>query len=403
MKFKTLKANEYCDSVRDGTHDSPKKVEKGYKLITSKNIKEYGLDLQNASNISKKDYDKVNERSLVEKNDILYSMIGTIGLIHRVNYEPNYAIKNIGLFKIKDEQKSKWLYYYLKTPKMKNYINSLLAGSTQQYITLNNLRELPIQIPEITSDTNKIIYILDLIETKITNNTHTNNNLYKLSKTIFRDFYNSNSEKWNICKINDIGLYISDYVANGSFKSLAQNVKIYDNKNYALFIRNTDLKVNFTQGRKYVDEHSYNFLSKSKLYGRELIISNVGDVGSIFLCPSFEIPMTLGNNVIMIDSKETKVNYNYYLYYFFLSAEGQYLIDGITGGSAQPKFNKTDFKNSLIKLPSKEDILEFNDKIIPMYDIIEKNIKENDILEQLRDTLLPKLMNGEIDLDKVEI
>ena len=38
MKFKTLKANEYCDSVRDGTHDSPKKVEKGYKLITSKNI-----------------------------------------------------------------------------------------------------------------------------------------------------------------------------------------------------------------------------------------------------------------------------------------------------------------------------------------------------------------------------
>ncbi len=227
--------------------------------------------------------------------------------------------------------------------------------------------------------------------------------MYKLSKTIFRDFYNSNSEKWNICKINDIGLYISDYVANGSFKSLAQNVKIYDNKNYALFIRNTDLKVNFTQGRKYVDEHSYNFLSKSKLYGRELIISNVGDVGSIFLCPSFEIPMTLGNNVIMIDSKETKVNYNYYLYYFFLSAEGQYLIDGITGGSAQPKFNKTDFKNSLIKLPSKEDILEFNDKIIPMYDIIEKNIKENDILEQLRDTLLPKLMNGEIDLDKVEI
>ena len=177
MKFKTLKANEYCDSVRDGTHDSPKKVEKGYKLITSKNIKEYGLDLQNASNISKKNYDKVNERSLVEKNDILYSMIGTIGLIHRVNYEPNYAIKNIGLFKIKDEQKSKWLYYYLKTPKMKNYINSLLAGSTQQYITLNNLRELPIQIPEITSETNKIIYILDLIETKIMNNTHTNNNL----------------------------------------------------------------------------------------------------------------------------------------------------------------------------------------------------------------------------------
>lgn len=270
-----------------------------------------------------------------------------------------------------------------------------------KYLALEKEKECKIKLKVYYQDVlmNWYFQTIDIIY----NTNKENNNLYKLSKTIFRDFYNSNSEKWNICKINDIGLYISDYVANGSFKSLAQNVKIYDNKNYALFIRNTDLKVNFTQGRKYVDEHSYNFLSKSKLYGRELIISNVGDVGSIFLCPSFEIPMTLGNNVIMIDSKETKVNYNYYLYYFFLSAEGQYLIDGITGGSAQPKFNKTDFKNSLIKLPSKEDILEFNDKIIPMYDIIEKNIKENDILEQLRDTLLPKLMNGEIDLDKVEI
>ena len=98
-------------------------------------------------------------------------------MIHRVNYEPKYAIKNMGLFKIKDEQKSKWLYYYLKTPKMKNYINSLLAGSTQQYITLNNLRELPIQIPENDQDTIKIIYILELLDNKIAYNMHTNNNL----------------------------------------------------------------------------------------------------------------------------------------------------------------------------------------------------------------------------------
>ena len=134
-----------------------------------------------------------------------------------------------------------------------------------------------------------------------------------------------------------------------------------------------------------------------------MIISNVGDVGSIFLCPSFDIPMTLGNNVIMVDSKDTEVNYNYYLYYFFLSVEGQYLIDGITGGSAQPKFNKTDFRNSQIELPSKEEIMNFNNKVIPMYNIIEKNIKENETLEQIRDTLLPKLMNGEIDLHKIEI
>ena len=177
MKFNMVKASEFCDSVRDGTHDSPKKVNKGYKLITSKHIKEYGLDLENAYYISEKDFNKINERSLVEKNDILYSMIGTVGLIHRIDYKPNYAIKNIGLFKLNDEIKSKWLYYYLKSPKMKSYINSLLSGSTQQYITLNKLRNLPIEIPENYIDMIKIINILELLEKKININTHTNNNL----------------------------------------------------------------------------------------------------------------------------------------------------------------------------------------------------------------------------------
>ena len=393
----------------DGNHGNkhPKSsdyTEQGIPFIMVSDISNGRINYNTCKFISKKQRDTL-DKGFSKEGDVLLSHKATIGLTCIVdNKYPEIVITpQLTYYRVKKDINNYYLKYYFDSPYFQNILkNWATSGSTRAYLGITAQLKLPILLPDLIIQ-NKIATILQTIDRKIELNTHTNNNLYKLSKTIFRDFYNSNSEKWNICKINDIGLYISDYVANGSFKSLAQNVKIYDNKNYALFIRNTDLKVNFTQGRKYVDEHSYNFLSKSKLYGRELIISNVGDVGSIFLCPSFEIPMTLGNNVIMIDSKETKVSYNYYLYYFFLSAEGQYLIDGITGGSAQPKFNKTDFKNSLIKLPSKEDILEFNDKIIPMYDIIEKNIKENDILEQLRDTLLPKLMNGEIDLDKVEI
>ena len=211
-----------------------------------------------------------------------------------------------------------------------------------------------------------------------------------------------NNKLWNECRIDDLNLYISDYVANGSFKSLSENVRLYDEKEYALFIRNTDLKVNFTQERKYVDKHSYDFLKKSQLFGRELIISNVGDVGSIFLCPSYKFPMSLGNNVIMVDSKNLEINYNYYLYYFFKSNQGQHLIDGITGGSAQPKFNKTDFRTSRIRIPSKDELEAFNKKVIPIYNKIELNIFENETLAQLRDTLLPKLMNDKIDLDNIE-
>ncbi|HHX66635.1 MAG TPA: restriction endonuclease subunit S, partial [Gallicola sp.] len=207
MKFKMIIANDFCESVRDGTHDSPKRTDKGYKLITSKHIKDNYIDFESAYYISREDFDKVNSRSLVEVNDILYSMIGTIGLIYRVKEEPNFAIKNMGLFKVKDEIKSKWLFYYLKSPKMMNYMRTLLSGSTQQYVTLKNLRNLPIEFPENTDDAKKIIQILETIDQKIELNNQINGNLHELVNSIYIDYvsnindYNSNrTEIKNIAK-----------------------------------------------------------------------------------------------------------------------------------------------------------------------------------------------------------
>ena len=134
-------------------------------------------------------------------------------------------------------------------------------------------------------------------------------------------------------KIGELPVFITDYVANGSFASLKENVTLYQNKNYAYFIRNTDLKSNSFE--VYVDEHSYNFLSKSSLFGNEIIISNVGDVGSVFLCPKLDLPMTLGNNIIMLRA-ETGSYLGFYLYIWFKWSYGQELIQGIKGGSAQP-------------------------------------------------------------------
>ena len=334
---------------------------------------------------------------LYDKPSVLIGRKGTIDKIKFVDY-PFWTIDTLFYTEINEKLiLPQYLYYKL----LGINFNNLNEGTTIPSLRTQTLYEIELDVDEMDIQ-RKVVKLLSLIDKKIKQNTRTNNNLYELSRIIFKKLYRK-SENWKECKIQDIELYITDYVANGSFKSLADNVKIYDTKDYALFVRNTDLKVNFSQERKYVDEHSYNFLSKSKLFGRELIISNVGDVGSIYLCPSYKMPMTLGNNVIMIDSKGLKVNYNYYLYYFFLSTEGQYLIDGITGGSAQPKFNKTDFRNSIIKIPSDDEIIEFNKKIIPLYDIIEKNIMENETLSILRDTLLPKLMKSKIDLDKIEI
>ena len=112
--------------------------------------------------------------------------------------------------------------------------------------------------------------------------------------------------------------------------------------------------------------------------------------------------MTLGNNIIMLRA-ETDSYLDFYLYIWFKWSYGQELIQGIKGGSAQPKFNKTDFKGLPVILPSQQQLKEFNAAVTPVFNKISQNNQENIRLVQLRDTLLPKLMSGEIDVSNVDI
>ena len=136
--------------VRDGTHDSPKPQTDGYLLVTSKHLFPYGVDRITPNRIAEKDFKKINERSLVEQGDVLMSMIGTIGLISFVaDRTIDYVIKNVALFKT---SKTPELVYYfltfLKSKKTQQYIEMCLAGSTQKYISLGELRKMPIHYPD---------------------------------------------------------------------------------------------------------------------------------------------------------------------------------------------------------------------------------------------------------------
>lgn len=93
-------------------------------------------------------------------------------------------------------------------------------------------------------------------------------------------------------------------------------------------------------------------MKKSKLEGGEIVITNVGaNLGTVFIAPQLDYPQTLGPNSIIIKTKEN----DKYIYYLLLSRYGQNKIKEIVSGSAMPKFNKTDFKNIIIQLPSIEN------------------------------------------------
>ncbi|MBI3143253.1 MAG: restriction endonuclease subunit S [Bacteroidetes bacterium] len=137
-------------SVKDGTHDSPKQQQEGKYLITSKHLKNHFIDFSSAYKISDDDFNKVNKRSKVDRLDILITMIGTVGNLYFVHEnEIDFAIKNIGLFKASERPDlAYFLYFTIDSKETSEYFTKRLAGSTQQYLTLETLRQTPILLPD---------------------------------------------------------------------------------------------------------------------------------------------------------------------------------------------------------------------------------------------------------------
>ena len=161
-----IRLGDECD-VRDGTHDSPKYVEKGFPLVTSKNLMDGEIDLENVSFISVEDYEKINQRSKVNVGDIIFGMIGTIG--NPVLLKSNqFAIKNVALFKEKISSRIKNIYLiqYLNSNSFIKVTNYLHAGNTQKFVSLGALRGLEFQIPSLIEQT-KIATFLSAVDEKI--------------------------------------------------------------------------------------------------------------------------------------------------------------------------------------------------------------------------------------------
>jgi len=308
-----------------------------------------------------------------------------------------------------------FIYYLVCSPIVREpAIKSMVGSSGRQRVQTDVIKKLEVLVPSL-DEQHKIAGILKALDDKIELNNKINKNLEEQAVLLFRSMFTQTDSfsdnqliesdfgcipsTYKVVKAGDLPLLITDYVANGSFASLKENVTLYQEKNYAYFIRNTDLKAD--SFGVFVDKHSYDFLAKSTLYGGEIIISNVGDVGSVFLCPILDRPMTLGNNMIMLRSQQPELQY--FLYVWFKWSYGQGLIQGIKGGSAQPKFNKTDFRNLPIMLPPESVLHEYHTAVSPMFSMIANNKSENSRLIGIRDSILPKLMSGELDVSNVDL
>ena len=158
--WKWVRISDVLD-VRDGTHDTPKYVADGIPLITSKNISNGKLDFTNINFISKDDFEKINERSKVDKGDIIFAMIGTIGNPVLVDTDTKFGIKNVALLKhFTDKLNMDFILDYLLV--LQVIWNSNATGAVQKFVSLRKIRKSVLPLPPF-KEQKKIVRKIDQI------------------------------------------------------------------------------------------------------------------------------------------------------------------------------------------------------------------------------------------------
>ena len=450
-----IPASEFCDLVTDGTHDSPKKTEFGVKLVTSKNIVGGKLDLTSAYFISESDAQNINKRSQVHINDVLLSMIGTVGEVALIEKEPDFVIKNVGLLKNSDPKKAKWLYYYLKSPITQNLIKDRLRGTTQQYIPLGELRNLPILKPNSEEHLQNTIEQLSSLDKKIHLNTQINQTLEQIAQALFKswfvdfdpvrakaqalsdgmsleqaelaamqaisgktpeeltalsqaepDRYAELAETakafpcemvevdgvempkgWNLKALSDLGQIICGKTPSKSNKEFYGNdvpfIKIPDMHNQVFITQTTD----------NLSVAGANSQSKKYIPPKSICVSCIATVGLVSMTSKPSHTNQQINSIIPNDEQTSE--------FLYLSLKQpsmtKYLKDLASGGSATLNLNTSTFSKIEIMTPSKEIIDIFHNKVVYAFEKVLSNSIENKRLAEIRDLLLPNLLNGESD------
>jgi hypothetical protein len=280
--------------VRDGTHDSPQYVEDGHPFITSKNVKDGFINYEDIQYVSDKDYEEINKRSKVDKNDILMGMIGTIGNIALVRETPDFTIKNVALIKDIGDVFYHYLYHCLQSNSVAHQLDENLDGGTQKFIALNKIRELVIPVPS-EYEQHKIGDYMELLDNLITLHQRKYDKLTNVKKSMLEKMFPKNgsnvpeirfkgfTEAWKQRKLGEIaeirrGLtYKPDDVKTSGIRVLRSsniNEEYFETYKDDVFVDEVAINIPYVKNGDIIITSAN---GSSRLVGKHAIIKNIPD------------------------------------------------------------------------------------------------------------------------------
>lgn len=386
MIFNKYRLEDITDKIGDGIHGTPEYDDNGDFYFVNGNNLVYGdiVFKNDTKRINEKQYLK-NKRNL-NKNTLLVSINGTLGNVAKYNNEKIILGKSACYINVKDEYNVDYVYFVFESPKFKKYLQYGANGTTIKNVPLSAIRNYEISIPS-KENQDKIVKILKSIEDKIKLNNKINNNLYEMCNVLYHQLLYDNESNIEYKTIEEI----AKKVITGKTPS-TKNKEYWGGNIPFITIPDMHNQVFTINTERYITKEG----AKSLIPKNSISVSCIATVGLVSINDK-DSQTNQQINSIVIEN-----DYDLYYLFEFLTGQEQYM-KSIAGGSTTYNINKNTFENIQVPYLNKELIIEYDKKVRPMFEKIKSNQISNDTLSQLRDILLPKLMNGEIDLDNIEI
>ncbi|EAJ0231473.1 restriction endonuclease subunit S [Campylobacter jejuni] len=388
--WKKCKLEDICSKITDGSHKSPPSQTSGFPMASVKDMEYNQINLNTCRKISKEDYlELVASGCQPEINDILIAKDGSyLKHVFRVRTKEELVLlSSIAIIRpILEQVCPQFLTYVFKNKRFIEEIETnYVTGAVIPRIVLRDFKEIEILLPPL-KEQRQIAAILSSIDDKIELLHEQNKTLEELAQTLFLNWF----------KDREFNSTISDFIS-------MQNGFAFKSKDFIDYGNNGVIKIkNISNGIVDIvntDKISQNTINevnnKFNINSGDILFAMTGaEIGKMGIVPSTNKKLWLNQRVGMV--KERFLGARFLAYIHLTSEFGyDYVINSATG-SAQENISATDIENCpFVKLTS-EEIVSYSKQLNDFFEKIIFNLGEIQTLENMRDILIPKLLNGEI-------
>lgn len=384
--WRVAKFSEVCSAILDGTHFSPKSQSGPYKYITSKNIRNGGMDLTNVQYISKDEHTEIYKRCPVKYGDILLTKdgAGTGACCLNTLTEPFSLLSSVALLRSADTFDNGYLYHFIRSPKGQSIINEAISGQAITRITLEKIREFKVVAPAQVEQ-RKIASILSIWDEAIQKTQQLIEQVKQRNKGLSQQLLSGKkrlkgfSGKWKNIRIGDI-------IRESRIQSVHNDVtKRITVKLNLRGIENRDVKGSELDGATaYFTRKAGQFI-----YGKQNLHK-----GAFGIIPPHLDGFDSSQDIPAFDFIGT-TNPKYFLYY--MSQEGWYeALENISTGTGSKRIHPDKLCRLSFDIPS----LEEQNAIVALLEIASSELKlyEQQLasLQQQKKGLMQKLLSGEV-------